>query len=64
MARRSPWKLLEPCFKPKFTKGGTGLSKTIVHNPVNKALCVRVTVESVLGQRTCFDMQIPRVLAG
>ena len=55
-------KLFVPFFSTKIGKGGTGLGMAIVRNLVDKTLGGRITVSSVLGEGTRFDLVIPCVL--
>lgn len=55
-------KLFVPFFSTKVGKGGTGLGMAIVGNLVGKTLGGRITVSSVLGEGTRFDMVLPCVL--
>ena len=55
-------KLFVPFFSTKIGKGGTGVGMAIVRNLVGKALGGRVTVSSVLGEGTRFDLVLPCVL--
>ena len=55
-------KLFEPFFSTKIGKGGTGLGMAIVRNLVNKTLGGHITVASMLGEGTRFDLVLPRVL--
>ena len=57
-------KLFVPFFSTKIGKGGTGLGMAIVRNLVGKTLGGRITVSSVLGEGTRFDLVMPRVLPG
>lgn len=57
-------KLFVPFFSTKIGKGGTGLGMAIVRNLVCKTLGGRITVSSVLGEGTRFDLVMPRVLPG
>lgn len=57
-------KLFVPFFSTKIGKGGTGLGMAIVRNLVGKTLGGRVTVSSVQGEGTRFDLVLPRVLPG
>ncbi len=57
-------KLFEPFFSTKIGKGGTGLGMAIVRNLVGKTLGGRITVSSVLGEGTRFDIVLPCVLPG
>ena len=57
-------KLFVPFFSTKIGKGGTGLGMAIVRNLVGKTLGGRVTVSSVLGEGTRFDLVLPLVLPG
>jgi signal transduction histidine kinase len=54
--------MFDPFFSTKIGKGGTGLGMAIVQNLVNKTLGGRITVASVVGQGTRFDMALPLVL--
>jgi len=55
-------KLFVPFFSTKIGKGGTGLGMAIVRNLVGKTLGGRITVSSVLGEGTRFDLVMPLVL--
>ena len=57
-------KLFVPFFSTKIGKGGTGLGMAIVRNLVGKTLGGRITVSSVLGEGTRFDLVLPCVLPG
>lgn len=57
-------KLFVPFFSTKIGNGGTGLGMAIVRNLVGKTLGGRITVSSVLGEGTRFDLVMPRVLPG
>jgi signal transduction histidine kinase len=55
-------RLFESFFSTKIGKGGTGLGMAIVQNLVTKTLGGAISVRSTLGQGTCFEIRLPRVL--
>lgn len=54
--------LFEPFFSTKIGRGGTGLGMSIVDSIVRKALGGAITVQSVPGQGTVFDITLPLCL--
>jgi signal transduction histidine kinase len=55
-------KLFEPFFSTKIGRGGTGLGMAIVQNLVTKTLGGNISVTSIVGQGTCFEVRLPRVM--
>jgi signal transduction histidine kinase len=52
--------LFEPFFSTKIGHGGTGLGMSIVEGIVRKTLGGNMTVQSVVGQGTSFEVRIPK----
>lgn len=55
-------KIFQSFFSTKIGQGGTGLGMAIVQNLVTQTLGGHITVESTVGQGTCFDIRLPREL--
>ena len=53
-------RMFEPFFSTRIGSGGTGLGMGIVHNIVVKLLGGTMSVHSVPGQGTRFDIRLPR----
>lgn len=62
-----PEEILDKIFLPFFTtardQGGTGLGLHITYNLVTQKLQGQIEVQSQVGQGTCFQMQLPRVVS-
>jgi signal transduction histidine kinase len=54
-------RVFDPFFTTKLGHGGSGLGLNIVHNMVFSILGGRISVESVVGQGTCFTMTLATV---
>lgn len=55
--------LFEPFFTTREGRGGTGLGMSIVEHLVHKVLGGRISVRSTPGQGSCFEIELPLVLA-
>lgn len=51
--------IFDPFFTTRRGQGGTGLGLHLVHQLVTQLLSGTITVDSVLGQGTCFTVVIP-----
>ena len=52
-------KIFDPFFTTKLGKGGNGLGMHIVHNIVSGLLGGSISVQSTLGEGTCFTVLLP-----
>ncbi len=62
IAQNNLEKLFEPFFSTKIGRGGTGLGMAIVQNLVTKTLGGSISVTSIVGEGTCFEVRLPRVM--
>lgn len=54
-------RIFDPFFTTRLGQGGSGLGLNIVYNLVTVVLGGSIRVESVLGEGTCFVLQLPLV---
>jgi signal transduction histidine kinase len=54
-------RVFDPFFTTKLGHGGSGLGLNIVHNMVFSILGGRISVDSVVGQGTCFTLSLATV---
>ncbi|MEN9867148.1 MAG: hypothetical protein RL748_2738 [Pseudomonadota bacterium] len=52
-------RIFDPFFTTKMGQGGNGLGLNICYNIVNTLLNGSITVQSVVGEGTCFTMDLP-----
>jgi signal transduction histidine kinase len=52
-------RIYDPFFTTKLGKGGSGLGLNIVYNLLYSVLGGRISVDSRLGEGTCFTLTLP-----
>ncbi len=54
-------RVFDPFFTTNLGRGGTGLGLFITHNSVTNVLGGTISVESTLGEGSCFELRLPLI---